>query len=153
MINRFTIKSSRIYASIREQVSKDMSDKMMGNSYAKGHKHSEETIEKLKKTRAGRTPNLGKFHSEETRKGMSLSRKGSGNSNYKGAIYATNIMTNKVLIFKDLAEALEYGFKSSGISSSINGRRKIYKGHIFKRSVQTLESAVQYLKQHSTKEL
>jgi hypothetical protein len=152
MINRFTIKSSRIYASIREQVSKDMSDKMMGNSYAKGHKHSEETIKKLKKSRAGRTPTLGKFHSEETRKNMSLSRKGFGNSNYKGEIQATNVATNKVLIFKDLAEALKYGFKSSGISSSITGNQKVYKGYTFKRPVQILENAVQYLNQHSNEE-
>jgi len=138
MLNRFSIKSSRIYSLVREQVSKNMSNKMKGNSYLLGFSHSEETRAKLRKARIGKTPNLGKFHSQETKNKMSFARKGSGNGNFRGKIYATDILTGEIKIFNGLKEAVLNGFKESCISSCITGNQKSHKGFTFHRESDTV---------------
>ena len=55
------------------------------NTSLKGRKLSQEHREKVIKTLI-KSPMLGKEHSEETRKKMSESRKGSGNSNWRGGL-------------------------------------------------------------------
>lgn len=133
MINRFSIKSSRIYSLVREQASKNTSIRMKGNSNLLGYSPSEETRAKLRKARIGRTPTLGKFHSEETKNKMSSARKGKVNCNYRGVIYAKNILTGEIKMFNGLKEAVLNGFNDSGISSCITGNQKSHKGFTFYR--------------------
>lgn len=58
------------------------------NTSLKGRKLSQEHKEKVIKTLV-KSPMLGKAHSDETKKKMSESRKGPGNSNWRGGITKT----------------------------------------------------------------
>lgn len=55
-------------------------------TFQKGYKHSEEIKQKLRIARIGRKPNLGKHHTEETKRKMSESHKGNTDGFKKGNI-------------------------------------------------------------------
>jgi hypothetical protein len=52
---------------------------------------------------------------------------------YKGPVYATNIMTGEVTMFKGNAAMKAAGFQASAISLCVNGKKKQYKGHTWSR--------------------
>ena len=54
----------------------ELRERMKGNSFRLGIKHTLETRKRLKKSREGKTPALGMRHTEEVKKKMSESRKG-----------------------------------------------------------------------------
>jgi hypothetical protein len=55
------------------------------------------------------------------------------NCNYKGKIIATDVNTNKELIFNGQKELIAFGFQSSKVYACLSGRRKTHKGYSFKR--------------------
>lgn len=60
-----------------EETRKKISKSLIGNKYSLGYKHTNETKQKMSRTRKGRPgPNKGKTASEETKKRMSIKRKG-----------------------------------------------------------------------------
>ena len=64
-----------------------------------------------------------KEYSAETRKKISDSLMNSG------CIYkATNILTGEIILFKNLTELINSGFKQSCVSRCCNGKRKTHKG-------------------------
>lgn len=58
-----------------EQI-EELRERMKGNSFSVGLKHSELSKEKMKAARKGRAPSLGMRHTDETRQKMSEKRKG-----------------------------------------------------------------------------
>lgn len=54
----------------------ELRQRMKGNKYLLGHKHTTETKAKLKLARAGRKPSLGMRHTDEAKRKMSESRMG-----------------------------------------------------------------------------
>lgn len=62
----------------REKIKEKMSERMIGNSYAKGSKHSDE-VKRIIQEKRYKYGNVGYKHTEETRKEMSNSRKGENN--------------------------------------------------------------------------
>ena len=54
----------------------ELKERMKGNTFRLGLKHTPEAREKMKKARKGRMPALGMHHSEESRRKMSESRRG-----------------------------------------------------------------------------
>ncbi len=64
------------------------SERMMGNKINLGRHHSKETIEKIRKSRIGKSSGMiGKKQSEETKRKMSLSHGGSGIPQYSTKRY------------------------------------------------------------------
>ncbi len=135
MLSFHKIKSSRIYAMVREahaiEVSKLMSGEnnfwfgRTGEKSARfGKTHSAETKIKMSKAHLGKhvgenNPRFGKFGIESTV--------------FKGNVYATNIKSGEIYELIGAKHMRELGFNPSHVSECINGHRKTHKGFTFKR--------------------
>jgi hypothetical protein len=107
---------------------------------------SEETRQKLSAAKLGKTLSeetrqklsavkFGKTLSAETRQKISDANLGKNNHSFKGAIQATNLITNEVQVFFGAAELVAEGFNPSSVYKCVNGNYKTHKGHTFTRQV------------------
>jgi len=90
------------------------------NDAWKGQKHTDETKEKIAKSKEGdKNPQYGKLAEACTF--------------YKGASIGTCVKTGDIILLKGTKAIKDAGFSEGHISSVINGKRKTHKGYTWKR--------------------
>ena len=151
MLCHKTIKSSRIYQTIREKSAEASSKANIGNTIRRGKKHTDETKAKISKSKKGQlvdnknpmfglkgkdSPAFGRKVTQQTKNKISKTltgKTGKLSTGFKGTTVATNIETGAVIIMNGYLEIKNAGFNQSHVSECINGKRKSHKGYTFYR--------------------
>ena len=113
-----------------EETKKRMSERMLGNTYNKGHflgkSHTEETKKKMSDKKVGANNGMfGRGHSEEARKKISQ-------AHYKKVCQYDDV-GNLIKIHNSFQEAAKYvNGKSQGITRCCKGIRNHHRGYVWK---------------------